>query len=447
MSRAHEKDGLEHLSPDKRTESSGSHELGDAVNRAQMPQTALRSLLRGLSGTALTTVGTSVVSAVTGVIIARLLSPEERGEYGRINLWLQTLALGCLASLPESWTVMRLRGTSTKAWSRFHAIRRTLSLPSRAAFLLVASAWILAPLPEHLSIRCLYAWLFYELTSLCQFRLAELRARSSFSTINIGRLATPIVLLLGALTVSWTSSASVSTLLVAILASKLVSAVIWRPRQSRCQQADQHGVPTASDGSTTSKLVLSLHTAFLLGYAATFSDRLHGTVTLPSEDLGQYLVAVSAISIATAPLNQALSITAVPIIAGVGTAAVRQRGRHALTITAIATLLLGLATSSVIPRLIPAVYGANYAPAADMASILAWPYCLIPARTLIAEFHKSIGRPARCVVMNLVGIVTYVLVASSLISRGVTGLALAALAGNAGAISAGLLQRHRGNLG
>jgi O-antigen/teichoic acid export membrane protein len=307
-----------------------------------------------------------VVSAMTGIILARTLGPDDRGLLAAILVWAHAAAGYLSFALNEATTVMVAGGAADKRRLQPSIVWLTLGL---ATLTVIGVApflpWLLGEARAHFhGTALIYLALFVPLSLLANNLLALDQGAMDFRRFNWLRLfqAVSYLLALGLLWImDWLSveNAAWSLLLATAVSAGirlyLAGNVISRPDRGLMESLFRRG--------------LRIHLANLAMLIALNMDQQLLSLIGDNQQLGLYVVALSAAGAAQGILVQSTSQVVLPSFAQVedlDIARVLKGFRRFLGLLAAANMGLYL----LLPWLLPLLYGQDFAPSVVIAQIL-----------------------------------------------------------------------------
>jgi len=373
---------------------------------------------------------TSLLWLVSGMLAARLLGPQGRGELAAIQTWGLFLATFAMIGMPDALVYFAAREPARSASFTVSAV--LLALFGGIPFLCLAYL----AMPHLLSAQkeeVVFAARFYLLIGLSgivgQVPLNVLRGRSDFLVWNTLRVIgtalglVPLILawLLGHPTAEFVAIASL------IFSGALFSVVIlwvvarrvpgpYRPKLCDWKPMLSFGVPSSM---TLLPQNLNLRLDQIL-MAAVFAPRL----------LGLYVVAVGWAAIMT-PLFQAIGIVLFPNIASRPTRseqvpALARIIRFGVPVALLAAGALALVT----PWGLPIVFGSRFAASRASAIVLVFGSAILGINQILGEGLRGLGAPRAVMWSELGGLlVTGAALGLLLKPMGIMGAAVASLLG------------------
>lgn len=423
--------------------------VGDARALAGLPKPMdVRALWRDLHGTsafaanatltAAANLALAALGAISGILAARLLGPDGRGELAAIQIWPSFLGGLAMLGMPEA--VVYYCARSPAQAGRYLGSAIVIALLSSVPFLV--AAYIMMPLLLHAQAPAIVRagrWylLLIPVFALVGMMLHPLRGMGDFARWNLMRLM-PAAMWLAVLIAAWGFSRATPTFVAAAnlvgLALLIVpfGALVTRripgpftPDPQKFSAMLGYGLPCVMT-SVPNLLNMRL-------------DQMLMASLLPPLDLGLYAVAV-AWSDAARPLLNAIGAVAMPSVAaasGQQEAARRLaiRSRMAVVVALPVCLAIAIAT----PFAVPLLFGPRYSGSILAALVLVPAATVLGSNAVLAEGLRGFGAPSVPLYAELAGlVVTVVGLKTMLVPFGIMGAALASLLGYA-AVGAVLL--------
>lgn len=388
------------------------------------------------------TTGTNILlsglGVATGVMAARLLGPEGRGELAAIQLWAGVLGTLCLLGVPEALIYFSAKKPE---WSRQYLLS-AMFLALVAAIPFSIGGFLFMPVllsmqTEAVITSARWYLLFLPLSALTGVPYQALRGIGDFRVWNMLRLLPSLgwfVLLLCSMMTGWNEAGGLALAYLFVLAVLAVP-VIWiilrrvqGPFHLDVQSFKpmlKYGLPSVL-GTVPTMLNLRLDQMLMAGF-------------LPAQVLGQYVVAV-AWSGAVAPLLNALGTVLFPRTASQKTREDQARGvGQGVRMAVLIALFLVLVVVLVTPLIIPLLFGDKFAPAIPAAWVLVCAAGILGVNFVLEEGLRGMGQPKLVLYSELVGLgVTLLCLLALLQPLGIMGAAIASLLGYS-AVSAILL--------
>lgn len=362
-------------------------------------QVGTRGLGHSIFDTALTSLALMVVTLLTGIFLSRILGPDGRGVYGAAVFWAKLAPSLLTFSIFEA-SVIRLR---SKGGDTAHFLP-SLLVTSAALTLLALVISLVLVLTGLITVEGLSdsdLLLFcgcYTILGIfeCSFQCTE-TSRLRFTMVNVERVVSPGLYLLGVIVLWLMESEGVRIFLIALLVTKtpLLLVRIYRFRHELIGPVD-----TAEIGKNVKlgwKLNLSRATATL----AMEADRLVLVSLWSNQMLGLYFVALSTCGAALGLGSAAIQITLLPSLSGLSREEKREKIEKLLRLSALigVGLVAGLWVTA--PFLIPLVFGEEFRPAAAYVQGLVFASVLMPMIGIINIANYSEERTLPGIYMSL----------------------------------------------
>jgi O-antigen/teichoic acid export membrane protein len=381
-----------------------------------------------LYGTFATSFAIQSVNVVTGVLLARTLGPQARGELAAVVLWPALIAMVGSFGVSEAIVYYSSRATTSLGT----LLGTTIALWTlQSAFLLGAAFGIVAAFFPSYGSNVTHAeeiYLLYIPLWLASLYLsAFLNGLQNFRMFNFLRF-----LPIGASAVGLTIFAawhhlSVRSAVGAYLLANLITALAAIVLVSR-----QHRLTPVRFRRNVIKHLLSYglrsHSATVSSLANERLDQLIISLLLSSASLGFYVIAGTLTS-ATGIIGFSVAMVALPALARIdsGTARVRAAQRF-VTLTVVVSTLVTLPLVAFTPTLIRIFFGAAYLPATTPARLLLVAAIILSTNRVLTAILRGVNRPFDAGMGELFGVVATVgAIALLLPPLGITGAALASI--------------------
>lgn len=345
-------------------------------------------------------VATLVLTLLSGILTARLLGPEGRGEYAAISGWALTLAaVGCLG----------YPGAATFLLSRYPQEGRNLlgttllAVVALGVFAVVLAQLFLAPAfaaqeTATLNLARVYVLALPAYIGL-MFVCALLGGLGRFGELSLVRIAQPLLFGAGLMVLAAADAFTVMGVLAVLACSYVVPFVVGTGRIVRIQGLARPSAKLARKG---------------LGYGLRVQGQTLGalgnsrldTAVLPAfvvaTQLGYYSIAVSVASMVVVMFGQ-LVFVVFPVATRAGDrdgpVLVARTTRLVLLLAGLAALALGLAA----PLCVRVVYGREYLPGVAPLRLLLPGVVFWSATSIVDGGLQALNRPGRASVAQLVG--------------------------------------------
>lgn len=372
-----------------------------------------------------------LLGVVTGILAARLLGPEGRGELAAIQLWGTTLGTVAMVGMPEALAYLCARDPEKAGRYTVGAVAIALvtSIPFVVLALLGMPALLSAQSPSVVWAASWYL-LFIPLSALLGIPYHPLRGLERFGHWNVLRLL-PAVLWLILLCMAWLGNwrdpkllagcylAGLTLLLIPVFT--VVRQTIGGPYRFSLQ--DQHelfayGIP-AMLASVPQMLKMRV-------------DQIAIAAVLPPTQLGLYVVAV-AWSSAVQPLTGALGSVLLPRVARPKDRSQQEKFfLQGVRVTVIVAFALALLIGALTPRAIELLFGKAFGEAAFVAVVLLVAASIAGVNAVVEDGLRGLGDAKSIVSAEGLGALANAgVLALMIVSFGILGAAVAALAGSA----------------
>ena len=362
--------------------------------------------MKDISVSFVTTALIQGLNILTGLLAARLLLPEGRGELAAIMLWPGLIAeLGNLGL----YDAMLYRAATRAANPRdlFAAVAALLGLLTivLAAIGLVVIPIALAGYGSDVEIIALYflcAFLPSYFMSL--FTGGMFQGHLQMTIWNVLRAAVPVVYFTGIVVLSLVAGPEVASFAAAYIMAQLAAGLLgfvllyrrgwisWRPRLDVMKGLVAYGV--------------KVHVGEILFSLRQRLDQAVISLWLPAADLGLYVV---ALTVANGPLIlvHTLANVAFPKISQQETVSCKivVFGRYLRFSMAIAVATIGT-LMVLIPWLVPLLFGRPFAPAVPIAGVLLLGTAPLAAKLMFQQALKAWDRSLVISRAELIGLVT-----------------------------------------
>lgn len=366
------------------------------------------------------------LNAATGIITARALGPEGRGELSAMILWPVLLANAVTLGIPSALTynIRQKRETA----SGFVGTALLLSVLTTSLAASVVCLFLPAILHQYSPITILYARLFLinaPIGILLQVSRAALEARGDFSASTKSQWLVPAFNLAG-LVALWLTHTFRPEIAAPVYVFCSTPVVFWVIRKLW-----QNYHPRIQEFRKTAK--------HLLGYGIrSFGIDLCGTLSLyvdqalvvgmlSARSMGIYVVALS-LSRMLNFCQASVVMVLFPSAVGRSSAEVVDLSGRAARVSTIFTGAIGLGVAIFGPAVLHALYGRAYVAATSVLRILILEVVVGGAVTVLAQAPMALGRPGVVTALQSLGLAFTVPLMLFLVPRyGLTGAALALL--------------------
>jgi enterobacterial common antigen flippase len=344
---------------------------------------------------------------VSGVVFARLLGPQGRGDLALLLLLPAVVYQIGNLGLPVACAYYVAQDTNRSAAI---ALQLRLFASIQAVGLVVIHAVVIAiviwPRGSSVQAAALISLAWTPALAMQEYGLAFLQGERRFFSFNVLRQIPAYInalVAVGILLIHGHDVTPVIAMLVIANAILGAATLVFALRPS--QGAPSHSQRAHSQRITLRKLI-SFGVKGMLGSSypvETFRlDQLIVGLFLSTSDLGLYVVALSFINLPRI-VSQSVGFVAYPQIA-----AERDKARQRLAIwrffwvTTGITVVIVLGLELVLPTLVTLFFGSQFAAAVPVARVLLVAAILLSARRILSEVIKGAGNPAAGSIAELV---------------------------------------------
>lgn len=383
-----------------------------------MSMTALRSIVIRFGWIGLNT--------VTGILAARALHPQGRGELAAITLWPMLVGGVTTFGLPTA-LLYYVRREPERA-SAFAG--SALVLVTAITGLGMAIAWFLIPLwlrqqPPHIVAAAQLCVLAAPTASLATLGRMAWEARGRFGRSNISQLIPPMLVIVGLGTLAWLGLMTpVSAAAVYILAGVPAFAwVVWSV--VRLYRPTLRGI-----GGASRQLLhygARSYGVDLAGILSVYLDQALAVGLLTPAAMGIYAVALNVARV-VASANGSVAMVMFPRLVNLEPDEMARAVARAGRMASIAGIGIGLAVLAVGPLLLRLLYGPAFGAAIEILPILVCQVIVAGLVYVLLQGFLAAGRPGVATTVQLTGTVLSVPLFLLLVPRfGLVGAALGLL--------------------
>jgi O-antigen/teichoic acid export membrane protein len=367
------------------------------------------------------------INAVTGIITARALQPEGRGELAAMILWPIFLASALTLGVPSALTFQLKRNPGRQ--SQLLGAALLLAILTSVVGMLLGIVFISSWIPQYPVKVILFARIFLlintTVASLLLTGRAALESIGDFSASNKILLWPPILTLIGLIgllvTHAMTSySAAIAYVPVGIAPVGWMLSRLWKVFR-----------PTLVSFRESSRLLFSYgirsYGIDLCGTMAVYVDQALVVRLLAPGMMGTYIVALS--------LSRMLNAFHASVVMVLFPRAVSRSPREVIEMTSratrmstVLTTVIGTAVALVGPQVLVLLYGAEYRSATTVLRILVVEVVCSGATLVLAQAFMALGRPGVVTALQIIGLALTVPLMLVLVPRlGIVGAGLALL--------------------
>jgi O-antigen/teichoic acid export membrane protein len=383
-----------------------------------LPMTTLRSIALRIAWIGLTT--------VTGILAARALHPEGRGELAAMILWPMLIGGLTTFGLPSALVYHVRREREHAA-----ALAGTAALLCLGITLIGAAvAWFVIPhwmrhQPPHIVFAAQLCLLTAPVTSLSTLGRAAWEADSSFGRSSTSQLVPPLLTIAGLGVLTWLGALTpVRAAAVYMLAG--VPTVTWiLVSVARAYR------PTLGGASGVWRQLLHYgsrsYGVDLAGILSIYLDQALAVALLTSTSMGIYAVALNLARVVAAA-NSSVAMIVFPRVVGLEIDELTRRVARAARMSGMVGAAIGVAVLAAGPALLHWLYGPAFSPAAEILPILVCQVLVASFVYMLLQGFLASDRPGVATGIQLTGVAVSVPMFLFFVPRfGLTGAALALL--------------------
>lgn len=369
---------------------------------------SISSVLKGNSGTAATVqtllarLFIIIINIATGVITARTLGPEGRGEQAAMILWPQFLAYVMTLGLPSAllYNFKRHPEEESELFSAALVLGTALGLVATLTGIVFIPQWL-----AQYSAEVIHFAQWFMLTApvslLGVMFTAALEARGEFTIANQTRYISPLITLVILGVLLLTHALTPFTVALAYLIAGLPIFFWILKRLWNLFQPHWHGL-----GKYYKRLLsygLRSYGIDLLGTLATQVDQALVIGLLAPASMGMYVVALSLSRMLNVIQSSFVTVLLPKTAARPIEEVIALTGRAARISTAF-TFLAGIAVVTLGPVLLRLLYGPNYTEAVPVFRILAIEVVIGGLTWVLAQAFMALGRPGTVTLLQGIGL-------------------------------------------
>lgn len=410
-----------------------------SVLQAQIGTGPLAGLRRPLRVSFAASVSIQFLNAVTGVILARALGADARGQLAAVILWPSLLAMLGSLGIPDAATYFAAKrlqplGTLVGTVVAFAAIQSTV---------LVGTGLVLLPLVltrlDGDAVRAAHLFLAFVPLNLVALNLMGIiNGLQRYTAYQALRLGTVAVSFAGVVSLALGDHVSIRSVVAVYIAANLLAVCV------ASALLVQGGTRRVGVSMSLARSLLGFgvksHVTGVAGQLNERLDQLLISIILAPVYLGLYVVAVTLTSISSL-IGASVSQVAFPASAALEPAAAHRTARRLVALTLIASSIVTVPLLAFTPQVIVLAFGEPFRGASDVARILLVAGVVLSTSRALAAVLTGLGRPLDAAVPELVAVaVTLGLLAALLPWLGLVGAGLASLIAYSVGV-AGMLRR------
>lgn len=333
-----------------------------------------------------------LVGVLTGVLLARALGPEARGELAAAVLWFVLLTELLSLGLLQANTYEAARDPSSAGRLAVTSVALSVAL----GLATIGIAFLLLPITmqgysaEAIESARLLA-LSAPLSLGALFLIGVLNGLERFKAFHLMRVLYVLVAAVGLLVVAVTSGLTVRSAILCYVAGNAVTFVAAIGLLAN----ERHGslLPTAQTARALIGFGARSHTSKV---ATIMNERLPQVVisiAFGAVDLGLFVVALTLRSVVVL-VGQSTALVVLPVIARAESDDERREvSRLLVSVSFLATALVAVPLVTVAPQLIDAFFGSAFAGASDVARVLLLAGVLASTNRVLEGVLQGVGRP------------------------------------------------------
>lgn len=401
----------------------------------------LAGLRRPLGASFAASASIQLLNAVTGVILARGLGADARGQLAAVILWPSLLAMLGALGISEAAT--------------YHAAKRTQPLGALVgtvaalavvqSIILVGAGFVLLPLvlgrQDDTAVRAAHLFLaFVPLNLLALHLMGIVNGLQRYTAFQALRLGTVAVGCLGIVGLALEDRVSIPSVVAVYIAANLLAALT-----AAAFVVYAGAWPLGFSRALARSLLrfgVRSHTTSVAGQLNERLDQLLISLFLAPVYLGLYVVAVTLTSLSSL-IGGSVAQVALPASAALERRVAHRTARRLVGITLTGSALVTLPLLVFTPEIITLFFGESFRGATDVARILLVAGVVLSTSRALGAVLTGLGRPLDAAVPELVALaVTLAALAALLPWLGLVGAGLASLIAYSVGL-AGMLRRAR----
>lgn len=377
-----------------------------------------------------------MLQLVNGVLLARQLGAEGRGEYGELLFWAMTVnGLTNLGIFDSATTRLRTTGLE---WKTEVASLQFFTAAAIALNMLVLLVLGFGPWATQLGFDRSYVddFVFYGLMVNTVFMLGVLeRAQLEFSTLSVERVLTPATYT-ALLLVLWLWGSNPHAAFVMLIVANVPVLILRVARNARMLggRLDRASVRAGFAGAMRFFSVAA--TLVIIGQI----DKAIVLSLFDDKTVGNYFVAFSLVGAAYSLLVTALQTVVLPSMMGIGARDRRSRVEKFGRLCLAGTLVMMVGVWLFADMVMTILFGPEFDQAADAARWIAVAMLLAPMIGMVESVQMSLGRNRWAIELHIVVIAVLCLCWASGLLVNVVALCIAFAGGRLLALALAL--RH-----
>lgn len=382
------------MTSDEETRQPNPATLVEAVDAGEVPDVELAEGAAGpMVGSFVATGVIQVMQAVTGVVLARVLGPADRGELAALILWPTMLSVVGSLGIAQSSTYHAARSKRLG-----EVVGSTLAIVVVDAVALVAIGWAILPLvlsghdPEIVREGQVFLTAFIPLNLLMVGMMSILNGRHRFVWFQSLRLMTIAAILGGIATLALTGDLTVRSASHAYALAYLGTAVVALVVVLRSLRGDRISL-TRKKTRELLGFGLKSQLSQSMWSLNERADQLVISIFFSATSLGLYVVAVTLTSLTTL-IGFSFAVVALPLIAPIDGAVERRRvARLIVSATLICAIVATIPIFILEPQLIRFFFGEEFVSATGVGRVLLVAGVVFGLNRVMEALLQAVGRP------------------------------------------------------
>jgi len=342
------------------------------------------------------------LNAVTGILTARLLAPEGRGELVAIGIWPVLVAGLTSLGLPSALVYHGRRNPAKVG----ELTASAMALAAIAGLVGTAIAWVILPFwlqahPPAIINAARYCLLGTVVSTMTVVGRASWEARGDFRSSNLSQMAPPALTIVGLVGLAATGTLT-SITAAAVYIGVGLPVLLWM----LVALVEHHGLTRQTLRGEWGELLhygARSYGVDLFGVLALYLDQALVVGLLSPAAMGIYAVALSLSRIINAVHAAAATLT-FPAVVGYSNVALTSAIARAARLAAIAAAVIGIGVVAVGPTLVGLLYGSAYVSAGALLPLLVLQVIVSGVVYVLLQGLLAAGRPGLATMTQFVGL-------------------------------------------
>lgn len=301
---------------------------------------------------------------ISGVLVARVLGPDDRGLLAAILFWPHLVSHIGLFSLHEATAMHSAKGNLSGLAPSASVLAFALAVCS-ALLGAAALPWLMTgDKAAALALGIAMMLAFVPLNAVGLVLLGFEQGQHRFTRYNLLRLSSPLIYLVALIGFWSTGALALNTAVLSAFFGGIIVAVLG----TLLLRSPLRARPSRHTAAALMRTGGRFHVHSLASYLSQHLDRLIVIPLLGSNDIGIYAVAVSLSIIPAGIVMRSVYMVTMPMLAAADTAQQRARSlRVALLLTTLGACGASALLIAISPQLIPWLFGTSFSRAVDIA--------------------------------------------------------------------------------